>query len=199
VKPPRPSAEADQEARQPLARGLAAEQQHLLLGGRELVGGTLQKRPLHRREAIQGGEEPATVEAAHPGLVHGLGAVDVDAARGEAEEVTRQREPRHLPTPLEQLVELERTAGHGEDLVGAVALVEQDLARPERAGAHQQCQRRELLGVQGRADREVARPATLAGRLQAATVGRCDDALHTPRPSKISRLPVCRPAGNAPN
>ena len=56
-----------QEGRQPLARGLASQQQHLFLRRHKFVGRDLQKLLLHQREIIQKGAQRGPWE---PAIAH---------------------------------------------------------------------------------------------------------------------------------
>ena len=117
-----PVAQREQEARDPLPRGLAAEQQHLRLGGGQLAACQFQQAPFQGREVVQNGTQPLAREAAVPRRADSLGAQGVGPRRrpghGKPEDVPAAGEAGDLAPPIRQRPE--QPGRPGPDAVEAV-------------------------------------------------------------------------------
>ena len=117
-----------QERRQPLARRLASQQQHLFLRRHQFVGGDLEQALLHQREVIQQGAQRGPLEPAIAHVFDRLGAEGVGIGDREAEKLAGADEAGDLPPSVgQQLEQLGGAGGDVEEAGGRLALVDEAL------------------------------------------------------------------------
>ena len=119
----------EQEAGDAFARGFAAEQQHLFLGGDEFVAGGLQQLGFEGWEIVHQGVEFGAGKAAEADRFDRLGGEGVGFGDGEAEKMARAGEAGDLqPTVRQELVELGGAGGDVEEIGRVVAFLDENLA-----------------------------------------------------------------------
>ena len=150
-------AQHEQEGGDLLPRGLAAQQQHLILRRRQLVAGDAQQALLDLGQALHQVFQLLARETAQQAGRHRLGAEGVGVLGGQAEEIPRKEEAGHLAPPVgQQLVDLQGAGGEIIDVARLFALVEQRPARVQLDGGHERRDLSQFLRIERRTDRHAA-------------------------------------------
>ena len=119
----------EKEARDLFGSTHAPEQQHLVLGGAKLVAGRGEKAAREARHLVDQAVELGARIAAQRDFGDGFGRIEVALVMGKAQKVARREEAGYLAPPIgQELEELEHAPDHLVDVVGRVALAEDQLA-----------------------------------------------------------------------
>ena len=153
-----------QERTDLLPRGFAAQQQHLVLGRRQLVRRHGEKPALHLGEFVEKRFHLAAGESTERCLGHRFRRIGVALVHGQTEEVAGNQEARDLAPPIgKQLVELDRAGGHIEQGVRPLAFRENRLVRFDPLHLNDVGEPAQFIRLQCRTDRQGAYGAGAAG------------------------------------
>ena len=145
--------------------GLAAQQQHLLLRGHQILHGHGEHLAFQARELVHHGVQLAVGEPAQLGGDQGLGGVAIAAVQPQPEHVAREQKADDLAAAVaHQLVQLHRAGADGIDVVGRVALAEHREGGGQLGMAAHRGQPPDFVVGQVGAERQFAHHVAIAAR-----------------------------------
>ena len=153
-----------QERTDLLPRGLAPQQQHLVLSGRQLVRRHGEEPALHLGKFVEKRFHLTAGESTKRCRGHRFRRIGVVFVHGEAKEVAGNQEACYLaPSIGEQLVELDRPGGYVEQGVRPLAFRENSLVRLDPLHLNDVGEPAQFIRLQCRTDRQGAYGAGAAG------------------------------------
>ncbi len=185
-----PAQQKMQEGGQLLQRGLAAEQQHLVLGRGQLVGGDLQHPALERRVFPEKLVQPLARHAAGGHRGDRLAAIGVAPVIGETDDIGGEQKAGDHPPPVRQeLINPGAALADDEDVLRRVAFVKQRLPGRRADIVHDLGEAGKLVAGQRVADAEIAHLARRAGRRRLGAADRL----------QIEYVAWCHPLASKPD